>query len=335
MSATPSVTRVSTLLPAWNEEGSIGACLDSLLAVPDPMLEILVCAGGPDKTLQIARDFAAANPGRITVLEQRPGEGKQAALRRLFPLSRGRVVYLTDADCVVPPETIGRLLEHLADGDADAVTGPAYPLADQIDDQWVRHQWATVRAVDRARPAESTGLLGRNCAVLREAVVAAGAFAADVPIGTDYHLARALLAAGRTIRFVDAPVHTHYHGSIRPYLRQQSRWLRNILLHDSQFGGSSERRGVLITVATGAGLLLWPLTWRRTGWLGVALWFVPLAWMARQRVERVRALEHEAGLVQTGSLAAALHGLRFAVLDLVTWATPLLDMATPGRRLRW
>jgi glycosyltransferase involved in cell wall biosynthesis len=82
---------VSVLLPAWNDAAMIGRCLESLLTIDWPDLEIVVCAGGADGTLDIARHYESE---RVTVLEQHPGEGKQAALRRCLERSRGDIIYL-------------------------------------------------------------------------------------------------------------------------------------------------------------------------------------------------------------------------------------------------
>jgi glycosyltransferase involved in cell wall biosynthesis len=325
---------VSVLLPAWNEERMLDRCLASLVAIEDPPLDIVICAGGADATPAIAARWAAAHPDRITLLRQQAGEGKQAALRRCLERARGSILYLTDADCVVPADTVRRLADAVGAG-ADAATGPADPVPEQAADPWVRHQWATVRAVDRHRAADSNGLLGRNCAVRREAVEATGSFGAAVPIGTDYHLAKALLADGRTIRWVPAPVQTRYHQKFGPFLRQQSRWLRNILVHGRGFGDVAEVRGVARTIATGWAVLLWPLTWRWTRLPGVAVWLGLLGWLTRARLARLRALESEERLPPDRGWRAAAGALRFVVLDLVVWAYPAIDLARPGRRLRW
>jgi glycosyltransferase involved in cell wall biosynthesis len=324
---------VSVLLPAWNEAGTLGRCLDSLLAIQALCLEVIVCAGGTDDSARIARQYSNCHIGRIVSLEQQPGEGKQRALRRCFELSRGEIIYLTDADCIVPRKTLQQLVAEITAGRADATTGPAHPFPEQRDQPWVRHQWATTRAVDRTRALASTGILGRNCAVSREAIEAAGAFLEQVRIGTDYHFAKELLKAGRSIHYVDAPVHTRYASSFGPYQRQQSRWIRNILIHGRRFGAADEIRSVARTIALGAALLAWPLTWRWTRLPGVLLWLAPLAWMTRVRVRHIRSLEAEFDLPPATELVpvAAL----FSIADLIVWARPLFDYLISRRRFRW
>ncbi|HEX7103700.1 MAG TPA: glycosyltransferase family 2 protein [Nitrolancea sp.] len=320
---------VSVLLPAWNERGMIERCLKSLVALDWPDLEIIVCAGGRDGTLQHALRFERDN---VLVLAQRPGEGKQVALRRCFECSSGEIIYLTDADCVVSFETFAAVIEPIVNGDVVAATGTSRPYEEQLSDPFAFYQWSILRAVDSRRNAESSGLLGRNCAIQRDALIAAGAFSAPVPIGTDYHLARQLRLNGNAIRYVPVAVESDYPTSPRAVIRQQSRWLRNIFLHGRRSGDRAELRACARTVAIGTGFLLWPLSWRWTRRPGVALWFAFYAELIARRLRHARAVTAETGTAMPDGFLVRLPWL--TLIDIVSWASPLWD-AAPRRRLRW
>jgi hypothetical protein len=328
---------VSVLLPAWNEAVMLRRCLDSILAIDWPKLEVVLCAGGNDGTLEIANRYAADYPERIILLRQNAGEGKQHALRRCFERSQGELIYLTDADCVVPAETLGRMVAAVGPGGSDAATGPAEPLPEQRECAWIRHQWATVRAVDRERTPDATGILGRNCAIRRSGVEAAGGFRETVAIGTDYHLAQRLLAAGKTIRFVPAPVQTRYAEEIGEYLGQQSRWMRNIIIHGPRFGDRTEAevKAVTKTLVLGVGILAWPLTWRWTRFPGIGLWTLLICWMTRARLKQQRRLEMEAELRPTRAVSAVFRAVLYSFVDLIAWARPVADLLRANRKLRW
>lgn len=328
--AVPGAASVSVLLPAWNEAVMIERCLESLLALNWPELEIIICAGGDDATLEISRSYAGE---RVTVLEQRPGEGKQAALRRCFAHSRGEVLYLTDADCIVPNEVFQAVVEPVACGEVAACTGTSCPAPDQRIEPFALYQWSISRASERRRSEVSTGLLGRNCAVRRDALIRAGSFREHVPIGTDYHLAKSLLKQGEQIRFVPAAVRTFYPTQAGEFVRQQSRWLRNIFLHGPRFGDYDEMRDCGRTIALGTGFYLWPLTWRWTRLPGIALWLAGLAFLVAVRLKYARTLASE-----TGSSVSRSYLLRlpfYTLLDVAAWTWPLLDAASSRRRLRW
>lgn len=325
--ASPSV---SVLLPAWNDAAMIGRCLESLLAIDRPDLEIIVCAGGEDGTLDVARQYES---DRVIVLEQQPGEGKQGALRRCFARSHGDILYLTDADCIVSAGVFDAVIGPVANREVAAATGTSRPLAEQHAEPFALFQWSILEAAERNRPAESSGLLGRNCAVHRTALIKAGAFAEPVPIGTDYHLAKALLARGLQIRFVPTAVETAYPTSPLAFLRQQSRWLRNIFLHGSRYGDRAEIGACARTVALGAGFYLWPLSWRWTRLPGVVLWLAGFTVLVGLRARYARSLSARQGVPFDPSYY--LHLPWYTLLDVAAWVWPLVDAVSRRRRLRW
>jgi cellulose synthase/poly-beta-1,6-N-acetylglucosamine synthase-like glycosyltransferase len=308
----------------------ISRCLESLLAIDWPDLEIIVCAGGEDGTLDIARSYEGA---RVAVLEQHAGEGKQGALRRCLARSRGEIVYQSDADCLVPASVFTAVISPLVDGEVAAATGTSRPLAEQQAEPFALFQWSILDAVERKRLVACNGLLGRNCAIRRDAIIEAGAFAEPVPIGTDYHLAKALLARGRQIRFVPAVVETPYPTSPPAYLRQQSRWLRNIFLHGFRFGDRAEIIACARTVTLGAGFYLWPLSWRWTRLSGVLLWLAGLTVLVALRVRYARELSVHRQV--TVGRAYYLRVPWYTLLDVAAWVWPLLDGLSRQRRLRW
>jgi cellulose synthase/poly-beta-1,6-N-acetylglucosamine synthase-like glycosyltransferase len=321
---------VSVLVAAWNEERTVGRCLDSLLAIECPVLEIIVCAGGTDRTFAIAKGYQSES---VIVLEQRPGEGKQQALRRCFERSHGEIIYLTDADCLVPGGVFQAVIAPIRAGACDAATGTSRPREEQIDASLPFFQWSILRAVERRRPATSEGLLGRNCAVRRDALQAAGAFNNSVPIGTDYHLARRLLESGARIRFVPAAVETLFPERPGAVLRQQSRWLRSIFLHGPSFSDRAQLTACVRTVALGTGFFLFPLTWPWTKRRGMALWFSALASLTIIRYRYSQALAAELSRSMPTSYLLKLPAL--TIVDVASWAWPFVDGFSRARRLRW
>lgn len=293
---------VSVLLPAWEEEALLGRCLDALLRISEPSLEVVVCAGGTDGTLEVAQRYAGP---RVIVLEQRDGEAKQGALRRCLGASRGEIIYLTDADTVVPADVLQALVEPVLRGDAAATTGPSRPLPEQcanpfalfcwsLDYQW-RVLWRARRrrTLQEGRPFTTRWLLGRNAAVGRDALLDAGGFAEPAQIGTDVHLARALLHYGHAIQYVRAAVETDFLTSPREYVRQQSRWFRAPLLHARRFG--ADRDVVLIGLHMLLSLVVvaWPLTLPRTRRRGLISWLAVIAALTWWRAACARELVAE------------------------------------------
>lgn len=122
MQAGPRVgPEVSVIIPVYNGEAGIRACVNSVLSshVPRGSMEILcVDNASTDKTLEILRSFG---PAVEIIKETKRGAAaaRNAALRR----ARGTFAVFTDADCTVHPDWVAKILEPLRNGTADAVGG--------------------------------------------------------------------------------------------------------------------------------------------------------------------------------------------------------------------
>jgi chlorobactene glucosyltransferase len=100
--ALPRIPRVSVLVPARNEEGTIEQCIASLLAQDYPDFDVLVLDdSSTDGTGGILRRLAVTN-GRLRVLEGRPLPagwiGKHWACQQLLEHADGEYVLYVDAD---------------------------------------------------------------------------------------------------------------------------------------------------------------------------------------------------------------------------------------------
>ncbi len=252
LSQTP---RVSVLVAAWEERELLDRHVRSVLGLGYPDLEYVLCAGGADGTYELARRYA--RPG-VTVLEQRPGEGKQVALRRCLEYATGEIVFFTDADCILGAATFARTIRPLVNGGEVAATGPSTPLTEQRASNFVLHQWAVDLYARAGHGDYVDGLIGRNAAVRADVLRACGELDHPVATGTDYYLARHLLAAGHRIRFVRrSEVQSRFETDPRRYLRQQSRWLKNMVIHGRREGARAQVAAVARAYEIGVAAV-WP-----------------------------------------------------------------------------
>ena len=93
---------VSLLVPARNEEGTIGNCLRSLLGQDYPNLEVLVLDdGSSDGTVSEVRRVAGSRGRVLTGAPLPPGwTGKNWACHQLSQAARGDLLLPIDADDV-------------------------------------------------------------------------------------------------------------------------------------------------------------------------------------------------------------------------------------------
>ena len=104
--------RISVLLPAWNAESTLAACLDSLLGQLETDWEcILVDDGSTDRTLKIGRSFEARD-ARIRVIG-RPHAGLVESLNAGLEACRGEFVARMDADDRMHSARLGAQCEAL------------------------------------------------------------------------------------------------------------------------------------------------------------------------------------------------------------------------------
>lgn len=113
---------LSIIIPAYNEEGRIGAMLQAYLpffaARYGAEVELIVVVNGStDATAAVVGRLAGAHAGLRCLVEPRP-IGKGGALILGFSEARGRIVGFCDADGSTPPEAFLALVQAVTGGDA-------------------------------------------------------------------------------------------------------------------------------------------------------------------------------------------------------------------------
>lgn len=108
------MTRLSVVVPAFNEAARLGATLERVVAflasAPRwlPAEVIVVDDGSRDGTAGVVRELGG-DPVELALRVHDVNRGKGAAVRTGFAGSRGRDVLLTDADLASPIEELDRL----------------------------------------------------------------------------------------------------------------------------------------------------------------------------------------------------------------------------------
>jgi glycosyltransferase involved in cell wall biosynthesis len=111
--------RVSFLVPAYNEERTIGEVLDRIDALGLDSQVIVVDDGSTDGTTAILEQRRRDG---LIVLRQ-PNRGKGAALRAAIPHVDGDIAVIQDADMEYDPAEVPALIEPIERGVADVVFG--------------------------------------------------------------------------------------------------------------------------------------------------------------------------------------------------------------------
>lgn len=327
----PDLPLISVLVGAWNEAGTIEQHIKSFLRLRYPRKELVLCAGGDDGTYDLAEAFAS---DQVLVLRQDAGEGKQRALRRCLERAGGSIIFLTDADCLLDDEAFERTIAPLISEGEMVATGTSKPVSAQRANAFVLHQWF-IQLGAAVRSGEYVdGLLGRNAALNRDVLEAIGGFDADVRTGTDYCLAKQVLHHGYRIRHVpDTAVETAFPVTPGDYRRQQSRWLRNVVLHGLRSESYAEVVRAAAPSILGTLMLAGPFLSLLLGPVAVAGW---LAALSHALISRVRYMRF--GVLMTGCPFPVIGYLSlptYMAFDLITWASTLLQYFSKRHRAQW
>ena len=120
---------VSIVIAARNEEENIERCLSSVteLSYPTHLLEVIVVDDrSTDKTQAIVSEFSKNYP-YINLLVSSPPvghlRGKVNAVTQGIELSKGEILFFTDADCVVPKGWLRETVKYYTDESVGIVAG--------------------------------------------------------------------------------------------------------------------------------------------------------------------------------------------------------------------
>lgn len=121
-------TKLSVVIPCYNEELTLNRCVGNVLKIADTKLSlevIIVDDCSSDKSHSIALELEKKHP-EIIVFRHAENQGKGAALRTGFKEATGDFVAVQDADLEYDPDDLRRLLIPLINEDADVVLGSRF-----------------------------------------------------------------------------------------------------------------------------------------------------------------------------------------------------------------
>ena len=247
---------VAVLIPAYNEEKVIERTIRSALNSTYPNLRVIVIDdGSKDKTLEVAQSAFAAEQadGRVLILTK-PNAGKAEALNfGLEHIGDAEIFVGIDADTVIAPDAIARLVPHFLDPEVGAVAGNA-KVGNRVNlwTRWQALEYITSQNFER-RALDLFGAVsvvpGAIGAWRVSAVREAGRFHVDT-VAEDADLTMALLRNGHRVHYEDmALAFTEAPTTANGLMRQRFRWSFGILQAVWKHSGVIARKGTLGFVA--------------------------------------------------------------------------------------
>jgi glycosyltransferase involved in cell wall biosynthesis len=249
MTATPAVPgqpTVSIIVPARDEEASLGACLQSLALQSDAQsgvaVEIIVVDDhSTDRTRDIASAFAKAQPQiQVRIIEAGPlpagWTGKNNAVTAGSRAARGEWLLFTDADTIHLPGSLARSLEEAKRNGVALLSYSPEQIVKSFAEKAVMPvifaelaaSFRPAQVSDPNSPAAAAN--GQYILITREAYDAVGGHAAiPASLLEDVALARNVKRSGRKIffRYGGDAVQTRMY---RSFAQLREGWTKNLAL---------------------------------------------------------------------------------------------------------
>ncbi|MGA2354282.1 MAG: glycosyltransferase [Terriglobales bacterium] len=248
--------RVAVLIPAYNEEKVIERTIQGALDSDYPNLRVIIIDdGSKDRTLEIARRaFAAEEVSGQVVILTKPNGGKAEALNfGLEHIDDAEIFVGIDADTIIAPDAIARMVPHFLDPKVAAVAGNA-KVGNRVNlwTRWQALEYITSQNFER-RALNTMGAVsvvpGAIGAWRTTAVREAGSYHVDT-VAEDADLTMALLRNGYRVEYEDqALAFTEAPTSANALMRQRFRWSFGILQAVFKHKGVFARKGALGFVA--------------------------------------------------------------------------------------
>lgn len=188
---------ISIVIPAFNEEKYLGACLESILKNRTPELKeiIVVDNNSTDQTFKLANSFE----GVTVVKEEKPGTNN--ARQKGFLKTSSELVAFIDADCHLTPNWLDKVQNYFNNTpDLVALSGPYifYDLHSKIKKKTV-DLW--MKSAVLLNKTTKSAVQGGNLVIKKEILKKIGGFNTDLTFyGDDTEVAKRLSKFG-TVKF--------------------------------------------------------------------------------------------------------------------------------------
>jgi peptidoglycan-N-acetylglucosamine deacetylase len=235
--------RVSVVVPAHDEEAVILETVESALHSDYPGIEVVVVDDGSTDQTGALLDQRFGGDPRVRIHHQ-PNRGKPAALNQALALATGEILVTMDADTVVAPGAVQRLVRHFADPRVGAVAGNV-KVSNRTT--WITRWQALEYITSQNLEKRAFDLL--NCITVvpgalgawrAEALRAAGGFTADT-LAEDADLTFSIRRRGWKISYEEeAEAFTHAPATPGELIQQRFRWtygtLQSVWKHRGTLG---------------------------------------------------------------------------------------------------
>ncbi|AKB52453.1 Putative glycosyl transferase [Methanosarcina barkeri str. Wiesmoor] len=218
---------VSIIVPAYDEEKTIGSCLESILNQDynGEMEVIVVNDGSTDRTAEIVLKYP------VKFIDLKANVGKANALNRAIEDAKGDILIFTDSDSYMSANAVSSLVECLiTNNDAQIVAGNVFIHNSQGKKRIMKYfqmiEYLIEQEITRYLQSLSGNILvcpGPLTAVKRE-VCESVRFSDETIVEDADFTIKALKKSMKIIREPKAKVYTNAPETFRAWYKQRKRW---------------------------------------------------------------------------------------------------------------
>ena len=213
---------ISVVIPVYNAERTLSACLKSLFASDFHDYEVIVVDDcSTDNSTEIAGEFDL----RVVRMEDNRGPGP--ARNKGAEHANGSVIAFVDADCEVPANWLARI-DHLlrTNNDVAAVTGP---YSDSVGKEFLcLFQHYDILFFQRNAPRFVSTCTSSNLTCRKDVFFEVGGFP-SIRVNEDMEFASKLAKKHKIYWFKDNGVAHNYRSDFKAYYKQQVSWAASVV----------------------------------------------------------------------------------------------------------
>lgn len=223
---------VTVIVPGYNEEPVILRTVESVLASNYANLKVIVIDdGSTDKTFDVVEAAYGKDP-RVLLVSQK-NQGKAQALNHGYKLAESEIIVAIDADTIILPDAVSRLVRHFANAKVGAVAGNT-KVGNRVNilTRLQAVEYITSQNLDRRAFERFNAILvvpGAIGAWRKSVVDAVGGYSSET-LAEDADLTVAIIRAGYRVTYeAGAIAMTEAPETLAQLLRQRLRWSLGIM----------------------------------------------------------------------------------------------------------
>jgi len=222
--------KVSIIVPVKSEEKVIERLIKALVNLDYPEREIiLVEDGSTDKTPQICQEWAEKHHSLIKYLHINTSNGKPSAINSAAKEATGEIIAVYDADTILEPTTLKKIIPHFKDPSVAAVQGElrtVNPDESVITRLSVLNDFVVnIQQLGKDKLNIFVPLLGTNQYIRRNVLEAVGYWDSEA-LSEDTEISVRLAKRGYKVKYVPGTTGVEAPAKLRVFLNQRMKWLR-------------------------------------------------------------------------------------------------------------